>query len=532
MRAILYARVSADDRHADYRNIQGQLEMGRAYAAERGYDVVAELAEDDRGASGAAFELPQLNRVRELAEQRAFDVLVVRELDRLSRSLPKQLFVEEELRRNGIVIEYVLGEYSETPEGQLQKNIRAVIAEYERLKIVERTQRGRRQKAAAGHVLVQQRPPLGYKSEIADGGKQTLVVVPEEAALVRRIFEDYANGMSVRGLQLALSEEHVPTPGDKRANGKQREFGVWANSTLHHILRNETYRGTWHYGKRNSRQQANDPSTWVAVSVSPIIDEELWQRVQERLRTAGALSARSLKHEYLLRRRLYCGLCGAKVQGSSRRGWLSYRCPAHGRHTSHRYRCDAPSFSASLVDTLVWCWVRDLLLQPATLEQALRQMQANSLQERAPERSVLESWRRRQTELAKQMQRLLDLYLNGDFDRALLDERQRQLAEQSSELAERIRSLEADLKSVDQMEAHLGDLQQFAAAVAIQLPEHERDFAFRREIVEQLDVQVVLGLENGQKVIDARCVLLPEGMRLASSTTTGAGSRGRGSWCT
>ena len=95
-RAMLYARVSGDDRGNDSRNLQGHIEMCRDYAHSCGYRVMAELSEDDRGASGSSFELPQLDRVRELASTGSFDVLVVREIDRLSRKLAKQLFVEEE----------------------------------------------------------------------------------------------------------------------------------------------------------------------------------------------------------------------------------------------------------------------------------------------------------------------------------------------------------------------------------------------------------------------------------------------------
>jgi len=105
--------------------------MGRKYAQERGYIVVAELAEDDRGASGAEIDLPQLNRVREMAGAGEFDVLVTREIDRLSRNLAKQLIVEQELKQAGVTIEYVLGEYPDTPEGRLNKHIKATIAEYE-----------------------------------------------------------------------------------------------------------------------------------------------------------------------------------------------------------------------------------------------------------------------------------------------------------------------------------------------------------------------------------------------------------------
>src|SRR5690606_2829275 len=101
-RAVLYARTSYDDRDTDGRNLAGQLEMARQYAISKGYQVVAEVSEDDKGASGAAFELEGLTRIREMAAAGAFDVLIPRELDRLSRNLAKQLIVEEELRRAGV----------------------------------------------------------------------------------------------------------------------------------------------------------------------------------------------------------------------------------------------------------------------------------------------------------------------------------------------------------------------------------------------------------------------------------------------
>ena len=162
MRAVLYARVSGDDRGRDGRNLAGQLEMCREYALRQNWRIIAELAEDDRGASGASFELPQLNRVREMATDGKFDILVVREIDRLSRNLAKQLIVEEELRRTGVQIEYALAEYPDSPEGRLNKHIRATIAEYEREKINERMTRGRRQKARDGNVVMHGHTPYGF----------------------------------------------------------------------------------------------------------------------------------------------------------------------------------------------------------------------------------------------------------------------------------------------------------------------------------------------------------------------------------
>jgi DNA invertase Pin-like site-specific DNA recombinase len=157
-RAILYARVSGDDRVNESRNLRGQLDLCRNHARSKGWNVIAEFAEDDRRASGARLDLPKLNEMLELARRGEFDVLVVREMDRLARSLPKQLYVEEVLARAGIDIDYVLGAFPDTHEGNFLKNVRAAVAELERLKARERSERGKLQAVRSGSTLVFNRP--------------------------------------------------------------------------------------------------------------------------------------------------------------------------------------------------------------------------------------------------------------------------------------------------------------------------------------------------------------------------------------
>jgi len=91
------------------------------------------------------------------------------------------------------VIEYILGEYSDTPEGGLMKNIRATVAEYERLKIAERYSRGRRLKVKAGSVVTHGKAPFGYRLSKKDS--QTILEVYEpEARVVRLIYTWYTIG--------------------------------------------------------------------------------------------------------------------------------------------------------------------------------------------------------------------------------------------------------------------------------------------------------------------------------------------------
>ena len=238
-RAVLYARVSRDDRANEGRNLHSQLDMCRKYALAQGWTVIAELAEDERGASGALPNLPRLNELLELAQRGEFDVLVVRELDRLSRSLPKQLWIEDLLSKSGVQIEYVLGDYPDTPEGRFMKNVRAAVAELERLKTYERSERGKLHAVRAGSTLVCGRPPYGY-DVIKHKGKYQLRIREDEAQVVRLVFDWYANGdeggqtLSLNKIAQRLTEMRIPTYADSRPQftWKVSYPGRWNRSSV------------------------------------------------------------------------------------------------------------------------------------------------------------------------------------------------------------------------------------------------------------------------------------------------------------
>jgi len=284
--------------------------MAREYAISKGYEVVADVSEDDKGASGSAFELEGLTRIREMAAAGSFDVLIPRELDRLSRNLAKQLIVEEELRRAGVNIEYVLGEYPDTPEGDFMKHVKAVVAEYERAKTAERTARARLLKARDGQVVGNGGPPYGYRLE-KDGNRRTVLVVYEpEAQIVRLMFIWYIYGdgesgpMSYRAIARRLNEMGVPTWADTHWKcGRERLGGWWAGAVTS-ILQNETYIGTWRYAG-------------VTVQVPAIVGQDTWEEAKAGKKDKTRRKV-PRKYEYLLAGRVRCGLCNKAVAGSGK----------------------------------------------------------------------------------------------------------------------------------------------------------------------------------------------------------------------
>jgi site-specific DNA recombinase len=127
-------------------------------------------------------------------------------------------------------------------EDGLMETIEPAFAEYERLKIQERVQRGMRGKVESGKILgIGDIAPYGYAYSGTKRDKM-LVIVEHEAAIVRRIFTAYVAGVGVTTIQQQLTDERVPTPADTRkpvGRPKTRGFGEWGRTTIHAMLRSE-----------------------------------------------------------------------------------------------------------------------------------------------------------------------------------------------------------------------------------------------------------------------------------------------------
>jgi site-specific DNA recombinase len=533
-RAVIYARVSYDDRkRSEGLNLDSQLEMGREYADEHGYTIVAELPEDDRGVSGADLDLPKLTEALEMARAGELDVLVTRELDRFARGLAKQLVVEQEFKRAGVDVEYVLEKYDDTPEGQLQKNVRAVIAEYEREKITQRMTRGRRNKVKDGNVLVHGKPPYGYRLVEKDS-KRVLEIHEPEARIIRLVFQWYINGdeagkpLSMRKIAAKLTRMGVPTWSDIHCT-KMRKVGnrrQWYSSNINKILHREAYKGKWNYGQRNNRTNTNNPQEhWLELDVPALVSVEVWEAAQQQMRLNPAFAKRHTQHNYLMQRRLTCGKCNHAMRSSCRtsqgRVYKYYNCCSENGCTAQG-RCGQPGFRVDQVDPVVWAWVSEKMSDSDELRRELENHQAEQEAANAPLRERLAVVNDLLTENRGQLERLLDLYLSGEFPREMLIERRSRLETTIAALEKERRALTVQLEERTLTNEEVQNLEEFARGVANALSLiDDGDFDAKREMIEWLDVRATLAVEDGFKVAYVTSPVLGRsgGLSIVNTTT-------------
>ena len=281
-RAVIYARVSSDKQRENY-SIPGQLAEATEYIKKRGYTLVGDRYADletGHDATGpgvgivAAYvddytstELsrPGMNAVFHYLESDGFDVLVVHVLDRLARDPYYREGYEREFEQRGARVEYVRGEYSDTPEGEVRKDLDATFAKWENLARVRRTSDGKRTKAQRG-LFVIGTAPMGYTiDETSMGG---LAVDPAQADVVREIFNLYAhNNLSLMGVAAKLNTQGIKPPYSDRKWSKPGMGQTWTPSAVANILENTAYSGTVYYNKKR-RVTRTAPCTVIQMNTS------------------------------------------------------------------------------------------------------------------------------------------------------------------------------------------------------------------------------------------------------------------------
>ena len=224
-----YIRVSTDAQaQEDKFGIEGQKTAIMEYCAKNDMQISDWFI--DEGESGVKESRPQLDRLLfgEISNP-PVEAVIVYKSDRMARDIKLYFYYMMLLEKKGIEL------ISATePLGGVYKALMMFVASEERKNITKRTASGRAVKAAKGGYAGG-RAPMGYRVE-----KGQLVIVPEEAEVVRFIFAQKEAGSTMLGTVRLLNEA-----GYKTRNGK--EFVI---STVQSIWNNEqTYRGMYRYGK-------------------------------------------------------------------------------------------------------------------------------------------------------------------------------------------------------------------------------------------------------------------------------------------
>lgn len=472
MRAAIYVRVSTDEQARHGFSLAEQREACRARATALGASTVKEFA--DEGISGTTLDRPGLLQLREAVQDGKVDVIIVRDPDRLSRKLAHQLLLTEEFERANVRLEFLDFTWQDTPEGRLFYSIRGAIAEFEREKIRDRMVRGKTQKARQGGL------PMGFYAYGYTHDPETgqVIINEAEAKIVKKIFSLFiSKDMGINGVARWLNEEEIPT---------KKGRPLWHRQVVRQILKNPVYKGEWHYKD-------------IIIPVPPIIDEETWNRAQEKIREARRLWAGKPQAKYLLSGIITCSDCGNPMTGLRTTWWgkivRRYTCRKNCQGAKSSGCKPHKSIPAGPIEDAVWQQVCSWLQDPDAIIEEVMQMSpgGNTLQKE------LAQVQKHLAGVEKGREAVIDALSSGlvELD-SKIKNKLGQLQRRKEKLEQREREITAALQVTQRATARIRDLRIMAQDLLSRLDSLK--FEEKKALIRALVSQVIIsgrGIQGG-----------------------------------
>lgn len=488
-RIAVYARYSsAQQRDA---SIEDQVRRCRAFIEAHGGAFDPKLVFADYAVSGSSMDRPSFEALmaQVTAKPTQLDAIITEDLSRISRDFADAAYIVKKLQFAGVALHGVAdGIDTSAKHGKLSYTIKSLVADLYLDDLRDKTLRGLEGRALAGYSTGG--VPYGYKSSPVTEPDGRVIghrveIVPEQAEVVRWIFDQYRTGHTLTGITRQLNRQGTEPP---RARTKHRLKG-WAPATVRVFLHNEKYVGVWAFKKTkwvkvpgsNKRRPKKRPPEEVIKKDHPelrIIDPETWSEVQTRLRAVrafytkkadGTPKGRGLPgraSSYPLSSLLMCGECGKPMViyggGTSKH----YRCS----HAIHRGTCpNRKGVREDVARKKILGTIREALIKPDRVA-FVRKRIAERLGEMSRERNAeLDERRARLERTEEKIRGLVEFIATGDKSEYIvstLHDLEAQAKQEKAAIANierdaatpiRLPTPEEVLRRVFDLEAHLRD---------------------------------------------------------------------------
>lgn len=509
MKVALHARVSSEEQRRG-RNIESQIAELLQHASACNYEIAGRYLEDG-WSGGETLERPEMDRLRDDARAGKFEAILCYHPDRLSRVQLQQLLLLDEFERLGIKVIFTTqpGLDEQSPESRLiTQTVLALNSQLERMRILERTRRGRLHKARSGHVVTS-RPPYGFNYIPGLANKEKpghFVHNQKEIQTVKLILGWAKDGTSDREIIRRLKDKDI-----KPRSGSD----VWARSTICKILSThlDYYSGTWNYLKyeqceaKNPRskekyrkhqktsRKLRDRNEWIQVAIPElaIISTEEVELIKKRRQANRTKNPGNCKNFYLLRQMVYHDTCHRMCYADSYHQRAFYRCSDKKNHSLNPNACQGESIKAETLETAIWNDIQNLIFNPATFKEQAQNFVSRNQDDGVFRNTQLVELTKKQIGLEREQERLTDAFREGVIDLAELKIQKEKIAVKKTQFEEAEQEILKNRKkvgeiSVDSLLTDIDQLCQDLQTVMGSLVNQER-----HQLLKWMGVKVTFG---------------------------------------
>lgn len=322
--AAAYLRVSTEEQ--DEYSLDSQLKMIREYANKNDYIVPDEYVFVDDGISGRTAK--KRNAFQSMIAQakekdRQFEAILLWKFSRFARNQEESIVYKAMLRKLGVSVISISEPLPDGPFASLIERIIEWMDEFYSIRLAGEVKRGMQEKASRGEPVAP--APFGYRME------DNRLIPDEKAPIVREVFSMYAAGRGQMDIARCLGDRGVRTNRGTRPE----------NRFIEYMLNNPVYIGKIRWSKegRTASKRKYDDENIVVYDGKhePIISEELWQTVQNRLAQEKKMyRPRTRRNEpiaWMLKGLVHCSNCGSTLCYQSAAGSIQCYKYAHGQCT-------------------------------------------------------------------------------------------------------------------------------------------------------------------------------------------------------
>lgn len=341
LRAVIYARYSSDSQREE--SIEGQIRECTEYAKRNNIELIGSYI--DRALSARTDDRPDFQRMIADSSKGLFEIILVWKLDRFSRDRYDSAHYKRILKKNNVRLISAKENISEGPEGIILESILEGYAEYYSAELSQKVRRGQHENATKC-MSNGGTPPVGY---YIDKDQHKLAIDIHLAPVVQEIFTRFEHGERIKDIVKSLVQRGI----------KNQQGNDFTGAGIGRILKNRKYIGEYKYG-----------DVVIPNGIPKIIDEDLFERVQIRMRANQKAPAKAkANEEYLLTTKLFCGSCGRLMVGESGKGhqgniYRYYKCAG----TKKKLGCNRKAVKKDWIEQTVVKLTISMVLQSNVID--------------------------------------------------------------------------------------------------------------------------------------------------------------------
>lgn len=418
-RVVAYARYSSNNQREE--SIDAQLRAIGDYCEREDIQLV-EVYTDEAQSATSDNRDDFMVMIDALLKGKITDVdaVLVHKFNRFARNKYDSALYKKRLRDMGIKVISVTQPIDDSPEGRILESMIEAMDEYYSENLALEVKKGMLENALKGkHTGGGKLLGLSVDSE-------GYYYPDENAHIVRRIFKEYAMGIPKAKIVDRLNRE-----GYRNQYG--RPFNV---RTVFDMLQNEKYIGNFVY-----QHTQTETIRLEGIIKEPIIDVDLWEEVQKKRQTQNKPKYR--KRHYFMTGKLRCGICGFTYCGAGGKktkkdgGELAayYKCAGKSKNKNG---CTNTSLNKDYYEKLVTDTITDAILTDNAINDiAVKVLNQLEIERKAP-LTPTKKLKQQLEKVKSKQEKLMELYISGDLEKNMLDEKNRALKEERKHIENQI----------------------------------------------------------------------------------------------